>query len=100
MDVPPGVLIEWLLLCAGLFVVAVLVKERGLTLRRFYLDRDADISGTSGLGRVAEGVELPDGRVILWWTGAPHSIGFYGSLAEMEAVHGHGGDTRVTWEGD
>ena len=35
--------------------------------KRFYLHRIIDESGMSGVGRVAEGVELPDGTCVIWW---------------------------------
>jgi hypothetical protein len=62
-------------------------------VRRFYLERTEDISGVSGTGHVAEGVELSDGRCILRWKLPISSIGIYESMPELVAVHGHAGAT-------
>lgn len=66
-------------------------------MRRFVLDRLADESGVSGTGRVACGVEMPSGRVVMEWTREYRSIGIYGSVSDLEAVHGHGGKTILRW---
>lgn len=55
--------------------------------RRFYLQRDTDVTGASGIGRVADGVLWPDGTVSVHWD----------RLEDAEAVHGHGGATRIVW---
>lgn len=68
--------------------------------RRFVLERDADASGVSGTGRVAEGVQFSDGRCVTRWTesrvGSVQTC-VWDSVADVEAVHGHGGQTRVVW---
>lgn len=62
----------------------------------FYLERDEDESGVSGTGVVAEGVVFSDGTAVLRWRTKPYaSTAIYGSLAELEHIHGHGGKTRV-----
>jgi len=65
--------------------------------RRFVLDRAEDPSGVSGLGIVAEGVEFSDGTAALRWLGEHPSTTVWGSVADIEAVHGHGGSTRTRW---
>lgn len=66
--------------------------------RRFVLVRLADISGVSGTGIVAEGVEFSDGRVALRWTVGDHrSTVCWDSVEAAEAIHGHGGATTITW---
>lgn len=65
--------------------------------RLFVLRRDDDVSGVSGLGGVAEGVEFSDGTVVLRWLRAGGSTAVYDSLARMVAIHGHDGRTRVVW---
>lgn len=67
--------------------------------RPFILVRDVDETGVSGTGRVAEGVEFSDGIVALrWCTEWPTSVVFHErGMASVEAVHGHGGKTRVVW---
>lgn len=74
--------------------------ERRKEVTAFLLDRSSDPTGFSGLGIVAEGVEFSDGTVVLRWRsgrGHPPSTGFYASVKEMLAIHGHGGSTRVRW---
>ncbi|MGZ0149188.1 hypothetical protein ACXJJ3_19120 [Kribbella sp. WER1] len=66
--------------------------------RRFVLQRDVDVSGISGTGDIAEGVEWSDGTVALRWRGkwATTVVWDYG-LDALLAVHGHGGKTFVRW---
>ncbi len=82
-------------------------------MRYFQLHRDADVSGRSGTGVVADGVvfatpadfvfpdgtrlTMPGGWCRLWWRPAPSAVGLYRSVAEVEDVHGHGGATRFVW---
>jgi hypothetical protein len=62
----------------------------------FDLVRDADVSGVSGVGRVAEGVIWSDGEAAIHWLGrfpttTPHPKG----IVSVKEVHGHGGSTRI-----
>lgn len=69
-------------------------------LRRFVLARDEDVTGVSGTGIVAEGVWWVAADVVaLRWTSEwPTSVVFHErGLASVEAVHGHGGKTRIVW---
>lgn len=70
-----------------------------MTPRTFVLVRDEDVTGVSGTGVVAEGVEFSDGVVALRWTSDwPTSVVFHErGMASVEAVHGHGGRTRIVW---
>ena len=67
--------------------------------RAFLLQRDIDETGVSGTGIVAEGVCFSDGTVALRWTSAwPTSVVFHErGMESVEAIHGHGGKTRVVW---
>jgi hypothetical protein len=65
--------------------------------RLFHLQRDRDISGVSGTGRVANGILWPDGTVSLRWIGERPSTVHWDRLADAEHVHGHGGATRIVW---
>ncbi|MFJ5259118.1 hypothetical protein ACIQAC_01405 [Streptomyces sp. NPDC088387] len=65
--------------------------------RLFHLQRDHDVSGVSGTGRVANGVLWPDGTVSLRWIGERPSTVHWDRLADAEHVHGHGGATRILW---
>jgi hypothetical protein len=74
--------------------------EPGDRPRLFHLQRDVDISGVSGTGRVANGVLWPDGSVSLRWVGERPSTVHWERLEDAEAVHGHGGATRIVWAED
>lgn len=63
----------------------------------FILQREEDVSGTSGTGAVAQGVVFSDGRVVLRWLTIVSSMGLYDSIADLEKIHGHGGKTKVIW---
>lgn len=64
-------------------------------MRKFKLIRDIDESGISGTGVVAEGIEFRDGTVAMRWITDRHSTCIYDTLDDVEAIHGHGGKTRV-----
>jgi hypothetical protein len=64
----------------------------------FWLSRVEDISGTSGVGIVAEGVVFSNGWCSLHWLTKYTSVAFYTSVAELEAIHGHNGATKIVWE--
>lgn len=68
-------------------------------MRRFELHRDHDVTGVSGTGVVAEGVEFSDGVVSLrWCSDWPTSVVFHDrGMAAVEKIHGHGGSTRIVW---
>ncbi|MFI7068606.1 hypothetical protein ACIBL3_46995 [Kribbella sp. NPDC050124] len=69
--------------------------------RRFVLRRTVDVTGVSGTGDIAEGVEWSDGTVALRWRGkwATTVVWDYG-LDALLAVHGHNGSTVVRWLDD
>jgi hypothetical protein len=60
----------------------------------FYLERDEDVSGVSGIGIVATGVVFPDGQCVLQWKNTG-SIAIYRDLDTLIEVHGHSGATRI-----
>jgi hypothetical protein len=64
----------------------------------FQLERTRDISGVSGTGLVAEGIEFDDGAVILRWynTGA---ITIFKNMGQVRAVHCAGGHTKIIIDG-
>jgi hypothetical protein len=66
-------------------------------MRRFELHRDTDATGVSGTGAVAEGVEFHDRTAALRWKSQFKSTAVYASVADVEAIHGHQGQTRVVW---
>ena len=78
----------------------VAMKRRRAALRVFQLQRDEDISGVSGVGRVAVGVVFPSGKVVLEWMGADSTFEIFDKLDHVERIHGHGGKTRIVFVGD
>lgn len=64
-------------------------------MKTFKLVRDIDETGVSGTGVVAEGVEFRDGTVAMRWITDHRSTCLYDCLAHVQAIHGHGGKTRV-----
>ena len=66
-------------------------------MRRFRLVRDQDVSGVSGTGHVADGVQFEDGTVVTRWRATIAQTCVWTSIEHVEAVHGHSGATRVEW---
>lgn len=64
-------------------------------MRRFILLRVEDVSGSSGTGRVAEGMVSTDGRVVLFFE---DTIKFIPTVEKLMEIHGHGGRTRLHWQ--
>lgn len=62
-------------------------------MRTFKLHRLIDVSGVSGSGIVAEGVEFKNGQCALHWLTRFESIGLYPSRDVLMQVHGHDGAT-------
>lgn len=69
-------------------------------MKTFALHRNEDVSGTSGTGKVAQGVEFDDGTVALRWLTRYRSTAFYANAGDLETIHGHDGKTRVVWDGE
>lgn len=68
-------------------------------MRRFELQRDVDVSGVSGTGVVAEGVVFSDGAAAVRWIAGEHrSTVVWDDVESVEAIHGHGGATRIVWQ--
>lgn len=67
-------------------------------MRTFRLIRNKDISGVSGTGEVAEGVEFHDGQCVLSWFGQHHTIEVCPCMHDVVAIHGHGGATEVVFD--
>lgn len=67
-------------------------------MRLFILIRDEDVTGVTGTGTVAEGVEFSDGRIALRWIVGEHrSTVIWDSVKSVVAIHGHNGATRLEW---
>lgn len=70
----------------------------------FILRRDVDVTGVTGTGDIAEGVQFSDGTVVLRWKRQPEraahsSTAIWPDLESMLAIHGHDSKTRVVWDG-
>jgi hypothetical protein len=71
-------------------------QNRGM--RTFHLHRLEDAPGVSGTGVVAEGTLYSNTKVVISWLTVHKSMAIYDSLAEMEAIHGHDGRTKIVWD--
>jgi len=67
-------------------------------MKTFYLNRLLDVSGVSGVGRVAEGCQFHDGMCVLSWLGTIPSIEIHPSVESLLMIHGHQGATTIVWE--
>ncbi|MET9274708.1 hypothetical protein [Kribbella sp. NPDC003557] len=66
--------------------------------RRFELVRHRDVSGVSGTGVVAEGIEWSDGTVALRWGGNyPTTTVWQDGIEALLTIHGHNGATVIRW---
>lgn len=67
----------------------------------FYLVRDEDVSGISGVGLVAEGMISTDGKVVLVWrsdnAAGVCSVNVHDNLTNAWKIHGHSGKTRFVF---
>lgn len=82
-------------------------REETTVTTTFTLHRDTDVTGISGTGVVAHGAVFPDGVTVVRWRdlgGAAAARGVrpttvvFPSIAAVEALHGHGGATRIVWD--
>jgi len=69
-------------------------------VRTFRLVRTEDVSGVSGTGVVAEGVEFSSGVVALTWLSPwPTSVVFHDrGIESVLHVHGHNGLTQLVFD--
>ncbi|MEU4295469.1 hypothetical protein AB0E63_45240 [Kribbella sp. NPDC026596] len=66
--------------------------------RCFQLVRHVDVSGISGTGVVAEGVEWSDGTIALHWGGRyPTTTVWPDGVDALLSIHGHNGGTTIRW---
>ena len=64
--------------------------------RRFLLVREEDVTGVSGEGVVAEGIQYSDGVCSMHWVVNPaRSTTVYNSIDDVITIHGHNGATQV-----
>lgn len=76
-------------------LVAIIEAKHKTT--RFYLQRNKDISGVSGVGIVADGVQFEGGPCVMKWRGKLSGIEITPNVETMLAIHGHEGSTVVVW---
>lgn len=67
------------------------------TSRRFVLKRDSDVSGTSGTGVVAEGIEFSNGQCVIHWISQLEAVEIVANMSTVEKIHGHEGKTSIIW---
>jgi hypothetical protein len=67
-------------------------------MKMFRLVRKEDVSGVSGVGVVAEGVEFHDGQCVMSWYGRHHTIEVAPRIDDIIEIHGHEGKTVVQWD--
>jgi len=68
-------------------------------MRLFELHRSIDVSGVSGIGKVAEGVIFGDNTTVVRWLNREHpSTNIYDSIEDVLKIHGHEGGTRVEFQ--
>jgi hypothetical protein len=75
----------------------MLGTSKDISMRRFTLVREEDVSGTSGIGVVAEGVEFSNGQVAIHWISQMESVNVYGNVKVLDKLHGHEGRTKIVW---
>ncbi len=74
------------------------MSAKDSTARLFVLQRTEDVSGTSGVGVVAEGVEFSNGTCVLHWLSQMQSIEICDNMHVVEQIHGHEGRTKVVFK--
>lgn len=67
-------------------------------VRRFHLQRDVDVTGISGSGKVAEGCVFSNGWCAMTWLTEHTSVVWYPNLEDVEFIHGHNGSTRIVMD--
>lgn len=73
----------------------LITDSQSSTMRVYDFVRTHDVSGVSGIGKVAEVVEFSNGRAVMNWTREPHATTVYMSLGDLLSVHGHGGASKL-----
>lgn len=63
----------------------------------FKLVRGEDVTGVSGTGHVADGVQFSDGTVVVRWRGEHATTTVHRDLASVQHIHLHEGRTKLVW---
>ena len=81
------------------------LMQGAIRMMTFELVRRVDVTGISGTGVVAEGVEFTDGTVVLRWLPSgrtrpdaprPTTV-IHDDISSVTALHSHDGKTVVRW---
>jgi len=67
-------------------------------MKQFELVRIEDVSGISGTGIIAEGIQFSNGVCVLNWLTEHSSLGIYQSADELCAIHCHEGKSYIKWK--
>lgn len=79
-------------------LVAAMFGSREPTCPKpFALFRHEDVTGASGTGLVATGVQFDDGTTVLRWRGETPSTVVWPSVEAAQNIHGHDGRTQIVW---
>lgn len=68
-------------------------------MKTFYLFRKEDVSGTSGVGVVAEGVIFDNGMVAMTWLSEFPTVTMFPKVRDVMRIHSHEGRTVMVVEG-
>lgn len=67
-------------------------------MKTFKVYRSEDVSGVSGTGLIAEGVEFTDGQVAInWLSDLKHYPDLAPSIEAWLRIHGHNGRTQIVY---
>lgn len=86
---------DWEAMCKEL---ATLAPSHNLPIGVFKLERETDVTGVSGTGTVAYGIEFGStGGVLIGWVGEHQTITHHRNRESVEAIHCHNGATKIVW---
>jgi hypothetical protein len=69
-------------------------------MKLFYLLRNTDVNGNSGIGTVAEGVIFDEGGMCaMTWLSETITVTVFKNIIDVKKLHGHDGKTEVIIEG-
>ena len=66
-------------------------------MKNFELHRDQDVSGVSGTGKVAQGIEFDNGKCAMAWLTEFTSVAVYENIEHLKQIHLHNGATRLVF---
>lgn len=69
-----------------------------MAIRRFHIKRDIDVSGISGTGIVADGIQWHDGMCTIHWRGKHPTDNTHLSLQSVMDIHCHEGASKIIFD--